>query len=267
MSDALTFYDNSFPKRIYDFLKPNKRLVQAITFVLSKLDANARNILDIGCGLGWSSFEFSRNTNAKIEAIDLSPNLIEFAKGIFGNGYANYAVKNVNDGFEKTQKFSVIVMIDVFEHIEKENRDAFTNSLKNLVDETFQIFITCPTVDHQNYLKQNDPEGLQPVDEDVTQGDIYQLAKSLNARLDYFEIKDIFRKGDYFHSMISNYDIQSTPQFSLLNKKERVEKLVNFKRNVLGKKITLRDKLWFMRPERGYDLISGSFKSKKIKGF
>ena len=60
MSDALTFYDNSFPKRIYDFLKPNKRLVQAITFVLSKLDANARNILDIGCGLGWSSFEFSK---------------------------------------------------------------------------------------------------------------------------------------------------------------------------------------------------------------
>ena len=267
MSDALTFYDNSFPKRIYDFLKPNKRIVQAITFVLSQLDTNAKNILDIGCGLGWSSFEFSRNTNAKIEAVDLSPNLIELAKGIFGENHVSYSVKNVNNGFDKTQKFSAIVMIDVFEHIEKENRETFTNSIKNLVDEEFQIFITCPTVDHQNYLRQNDPEGLQPVDEDVIKDDIQNLAKSLNARIDYFEIKNVFRKEDYFHAMISNHDVQSTPQFSLLTKKERVKRLINYKRNVLGKKITLQDRLWFMRPESSYDLTSGSFKSKRVKGF
>jgi len=125
--------------------------------------------LDIGCGLCWSSFEFSRNTNAKIEAVDLSPNLIALAKRIFGENHVSYSVKNVNDGFNKTQKFSAIVMIDVFEHIEKENREAFTKSLKNFVDKKFQIFIICPTVDHQNYLRQNNPESLQPVDEDITQ--------------------------------------------------------------------------------------------------
>ncbi|MEM9327379.1 MAG: class I SAM-dependent methyltransferase [Bacteroidota bacterium] len=266
-TSAVEFYDNFIPKMTYDFLRPNKRIASAISFVLEHLSQDADRVLDIGCGLGWSSKEFARNTKAEVVAVDLSPKLIELAVDLFGTDHARYEVKNVNDGFDEAKTFSSVVMIDVFEHIEKENREKFILDIKRMLSPQFQIFFTCPTIAHQNYLREFKPEGLQPVDEDVSREDIDEIAKTLGGELVHFEELSVFREMDYFHAIISNFEATPAASFQLLSKEERVKTLVDFKRNVLKKEITFWDKWWFRFPKHGHDLISGGRKSKKIKGW
>ena len=264
---AVDFYDNFIPKLTYDFLRPNKRIASAISMVLEHLGEGTERLLDIGCGLGWSSYEFGRNTKAKIIAIDLSPKLIELANSLFGTEKVTYKVRNVNDGFTESEKFSAVVMIDVFEHIEKENREAFVFNLKKIMEDDFQVFITCPTVSHQNYLREHKPAGLQPVDEDVTEDDMKTVATLLGGELVHFEEKSIFRESDYFHAIIASHHPKRLMSYDLLSKKERVSTLANFKKNILNKKLTFWDRWWFRFPKHGHDLISGDRKSKKIEGF
>ena len=81
MKDSLDYYNNFDVKLINDYVLGNIRIESAITNLGMFIPNDATNILDIGCGLGWSSHEFSKHfKGANILGIDLSPVLIDKAK-------------------------------------------------------------------------------------------------------------------------------------------------------------------------------------------
>ena len=62
------------------------------------------------------------------------------------------------------------------------------------------MFITCPTPNHQAYLKKCEPNGLQPVDLSITREDYAAVAKELGLDLLEYNVHSVWRGGDYHYA-------------------------------------------------------------------
>ena len=179
MKESLEFYNNFDKKLIDDYVLGNKRIESAIINLCSFIPLSSKNILDVGCGLGWSSYEFSKHLkNSQVLGIDLSNVLVKTASKLFRNSNLSFEVFDVTKDLPE-MKFDAIVMIDVYEHIPIDNRQNFHKSLKKLLNEQGRLILACPSKYHQLWLKKNKPEGLQPVDEDVDNKVITEIAKDI----------------------------------------------------------------------------------------
>ena len=101
-----------------------------------------KRILDIGCGIGWSTHEFANYFNeAVVKGIDLSPVLINTADRLFNRDNLSYQVFDITSNVP-TQTFDAVVMIDVYEHIPKKERANFHLALKKLLKRQRKITIS-----------------------------------------------------------------------------------------------------------------------------
>ena len=101
-----------------------------------------------------------------------------------------------------SRRFDACVMLDVYEHIPKASRSMLHQALSSVLNEDAVLVLSCPSPLHQRFLREHEPEGLQPVDEDVALVDLLQLARELSAELSHFEYKSIWATNDYFHAAI-----------------------------------------------------------------
>ncbi|MCK7589905.1 class I SAM-dependent methyltransferase [Subsaxibacter sp. CAU 1640] len=203
MESPIEFYNNFDNKLIKDFIKGNKRLVNAIEFLGSYIDSESKHVLDIGCGLGWSSFEFAREyPNVKVTGVDLSPVLIEAANKMFhGLKNLNFIVHDLIEGLPEGS-YDVVSMIDVYEHIPLDQRKSFHVKLKGVLSQHSKVLLACPSKFHQENLRQHKPEGLQPVDEDVDVSVIQKFADDIDGEIVFFEYKNIWGINDYLYAVI-----------------------------------------------------------------
>ncbi|WP_010419564.1 class I SAM-dependent methyltransferase [Anaerophaga thermohalophila] len=181
-------YYEQFPKRlILDYVHGNKRVEAAILFALQNLETDIQNVLDIGCGIGWSSHEIAINSNAKILGIDLSKNSISTAKKLFKHPNIEFQHKDITTMTStQTPKYDLILLIDIFEHIHPEERNNFFNIIKNLLSKKGKIILTCPTIHHQNFLENKHPENLQPVDEKIDIKTLIEFSEKTDTELSFF---------------------------------------------------------------------------------
>ncbi|MBR9921760.1 MAG: class I SAM-dependent methyltransferase [Bacteroidetes bacterium] len=211
MKESRAFYDKFDDKLVRDYINGNPRITNAIRFALNWINAtNNFHVLDIGCGLGWSSMEFSKAfNNSSVLGVDLSPVLVRTAKKLFQRSNLEYRKLDVtSEDFPEDKKFGSIVLLDVFEHIPTTSRSNFYSSLKKVLAPGGRIILTCPSVFHQNYLRKNKPSGLQPVDEDVDVKVLLEMADSVNGELRYFAYKTIWEENDYLYAVVEKYDFE-----------------------------------------------------------
>jgi colanic acid/amylovoran biosynthesis glycosyltransferase len=203
MSSIVTYYDNFARRLLKDYLLGNPRTEQAVEFTLAALPGGRMNVLDVGCGIGWSSSEIARShPAAQILAVDVSPRLVATARSVFGEETRiRFEVKD----FIRAQiegSFDAIVLLDVYEHFPAGARSVVHGRLKNLLAEESCLILTVPTPSYQQYLRDREPEGLQPVDEDVTSDDIRTLADDLRGRVLVQRSISIWRADDYMQVLI-----------------------------------------------------------------
>jgi SAM-dependent methyltransferase len=219
MKESLKFYNEFDEKLIKDYVMGNKRVESAIRDLSVFIPKSSENILDIGCGLGWSSNEFANHFNtSKVKGIDLSPILIEKANQLFVRENLSYDVYDITKQLPN-QKYDAIIMIDVYEHIPKKEILKFHGSLNHLLNPQGRLILACPSKYHQSWLSLNKPEGLQPIDEDVDFQTINDLAKDINGEVIYFEYKNIWRNYDYLYAVIEIEPIYHSDREIKLSKK------------------------------------------------
>ncbi len=222
--EARPFYDQFANKLVRDFLVGNRRMEAAITFAGEYLVRTRRKaILDLGCGIGWSTYEFSQFCpHSVIHGLDLSPKLVAIAQRMFPENerrrfFCGDLTARVWSESMREEKYDACVMLDVYEHIPRASRATFHVALGSLLTPDAVMILTCPTPLHQQYLRVRYPDRLQPVDEDVCLAEVQQLAADISARIVHFEYKGIWRQNDYFHAALRrNVTLEEKPANSLI---------------------------------------------------
>lgn len=196
------FYDSFKNKLINDFLAPNIRIENAIKLAIKNIPKSSKSVLDLGFGLGWSSYEIAKHfPEAQINGFDISEELTRTAKDLFKVSNLSYKSMDLTQFFPKGS-FDAIVLLDVFEHIPVSARETFYVNIQNSLSEQGRVILTCPTIFHQNYLRKNNPAGLQPVDENVDLNVILDFASKTETNLAHFEYLNIWNSRDYFFAII-----------------------------------------------------------------
>lgn len=218
----LEFYNNFVERLLADYLLANLRTEQAISEGLKMIDFSRKNVLDIGCGIGWSSFEFSKRANYVL-GIDLSDNLIQLAAGLFKKENLKFEKVDVTKtDLQLKGRFDIVSLLDVFEHIPLAERQKFTRSVNQVLEPSGLVYLTCPSLYHQNWLREQKPEGLQPVDEDVDIQALSDFASELNnGDVVYFAYQSVWRNNDYFHAILQKGPVS----FSFSNSGSILERL------------------------------------------
>lgn len=211
------FYDDFQERLLQDYLLGNERVEAALKSVFQHFPDGMSRILDIGCGLGWSSAEMAGAfPEARVIGIDLSAELVRTANRLFGRPNLQFQKADIfTDELVYDQPFDAITLIDVYEHIPSERRADFHAKLDRLLAAEGRLLITCPTVLHQEWLRQHQPDGLQPIDEDVTAADMLVLADAVGATLTHFDYRSIWHRNDYFHALIERQPRWGSPGRSL----------------------------------------------------
>lgn len=221
------FYDDFLSRLIDDFSLGNRRTEAAIAFAIENTPPGAKRFLDIGCGIGWSSQEILRAfPDSTVVGIDLSPVLVDFAGRLCRDPRASFLCADVTQGsLPELEAFDVIVMLDVYEHIAASARQAFNQSLSRLLGPNPCIIMTCPTPTHQSYLRAKYPVGLQPVDEDITEGVLREFSAATGTRLSQLRYVSIWHEKDYLHASFGNTSDKRAFKGKLQSTLQRRERL------------------------------------------
>ena len=235
--DIRAFYGGFHNRLLLDYVSGNPRSEAAIGHALRSIPVAAHRILDLGCGIGWSTREFGRRfREAQVVGIDLSPELVKLAQRLTTEPNVRYLAQDITESsLTLGEKFDAIVLLDVYEHIPVEERAGVHLALRDVLEPHGVVILTCPTPEHQNYLRQHAPEGLQLVDEDVDEQVVAQLAKDVGGGLALFRRVCIWHPNDYSHIVITRNQAKcaATSEFgelsfeSLLSKVDRVRQSLN----------------------------------------
>jgi 2-polyprenyl-6-hydroxyphenyl methylase/3-demethylubiquinone-9 3-methyltransferase len=111
----------NIPGDYYDYsmeFNPVKKYFHEIRFqVITNMVANAKGkLLDIGCAGGTFTNELSRNTDAKITAIDISPQAIEYARERYP--HIDFQVHDASFNLPfADHSFDTVTMLETLEHV------------------------------------------------------------------------------------------------------------------------------------------------------
>lgn len=197
------YYDGFLRRLTIDYLVGNARVEAALAMLLRRLPPTVDSILDMGCGLGWTSYEMARAfPSAQVLGVDLSATLVNNAERIFRRPNLSYRKLDLTAPAALERRFDAVTLIDVYEHIPREERIAFHRRLSALLEPTGRVLITCPTVHYQAWLARNDEASLQPVDEDVSAVDLLRLAEEVEGELTLCSYESIWHSNDYLHAVV-----------------------------------------------------------------
>ncbi|TWT88689.1 cyclopropane fatty acyl phospholipid synthase [Pseudobythopirellula maris] len=196
------FYDTFNRRLIGDYLKGNPRIEEAIDLVKRSLPTGPARVLDIGCGLGFSSHEYAlAHPGVEVLGVDISPENVRVASALFGSDRVRFEVSNLRDGVVEGP-FDLIAMIDVHEHIPRDAWAECHASFRQWLAPSGALVMTIPSPEHQRYLMEHEPEGLQVVDEIITTQDIVGIAESIDATVADLHYVNVWKRSMYVHAVL-----------------------------------------------------------------
>jgi SAM-dependent methyltransferase len=203
------YYDTRVAGKLRDFTHPNPRIEAAIQLIAEWAPASPRRVLEIGCGIGATSWRMARAwPGAEVVGSDISPQSVAVARTCFQRPNLTYVVgplaESVPDG-----EYDLVVMMDVYEHIHPADRADLHAAIRRFLAADSRFVLTIPTPALQEWGRQTQPEHQQPVDEDIGLAEIAALAADTDTRALYYREVGIWRYGDYFHLVLGRLDTLS----------------------------------------------------------
>jgi 2-polyprenyl-3-methyl-5-hydroxy-6-metoxy-1,4-benzoquinol methylase len=111
------FYDARVRGKLDDFVRANPRIEAAIETLAEWAPARPRRVLEIGCGVGATSWRMARAwPDAEVLGLDLSPASIEAARACFRRPNLSYRAGRL-EALALDGGFDLVLMMDVYEHV------------------------------------------------------------------------------------------------------------------------------------------------------
>ncbi|MBX3043623.1 MAG: class I SAM-dependent methyltransferase [Candidatus Kapabacteria bacterium] len=268
------FYNEILFEQLFKFIKGNKRIDYAMDTILRYSDEEPLNIIDLGCGIGDTTWKISNLfPNSSVTGIDISQDSIKLANILFGSKNLHFEQGNIYE-FDTKKSFDLITLIDFYEHIELDKRSIVNELLNSILNENGKIILTYPSPYLLKKLYDEKSILLQPVDELIWINDLNKLSIATKTELIYYSYVSVWEKNDYVHAVLSkcgiNKEINETinPRFFTFGSKEyrinlimdRIKDLIEYKEIRLKILNSIKDSNFnsmfiHLRP-RVYDLIS-----------
>jgi len=130
--------EEKYSQNYYFFTKSHKSRHKKILNILKNLKLLKGKILDFGCGTG-DFMEIVKNKFSMVEiwGYDISKYAIKLAKD-----KKLKVFENLNQLIEQSEKFDLILMLDVIEHLE--NIHSILEIIYNLLKKEGKVFLTTP---------------------------------------------------------------------------------------------------------------------------
>jgi cyclopropane fatty-acyl-phospholipid synthase-like methyltransferase len=155
-------------------------------------------VLEIGCGIGsLTSLLIKKINHGTYEALDASRKSIDFAKKHLCNSTLVFTACDVMEYTPIHQPFDFILMIDVLEHIPKENYRLLLSKISGWMHDQSVLVIHIPNPEYILYDQANQPGVLQEIDQPVYVDELLPICKNTFLDLVHFETNSIWVKNDY----------------------------------------------------------------------
>ncbi len=143
---VLLFLDNylyaavsRFAVKLENGIHPKHRLIKYHNFFIDNINSTDM-VLDVGCGNGFNTYRIAGKAK-RVVGIDIDSKNIAYAEKNFLLGNIDYLNADIMD-YESGQKFDVIVLSNVLEHIKDRIR-----LLKKIKDMGRRFLIRVPVID------------------------------------------------------------------------------------------------------------------------
>jgi len=203
LSDEVkSYYATQVRRKLKDFIDGNDRVERAWQTIDQWSPINPLRILEMGCGIGHICWRMARRwPTAHVVGWDISPESISLATRLFGSSHLSFVQGETFEG-RLTNKFDLIVLMDVYEHIPSWERLRVHNILKEHLSDKGRIILSFPTPRHLTWLRENHPEEIQPVDENISASTILALADDVDCELLLYQEVGVWHEGDYAHAVL-----------------------------------------------------------------
>ena len=123
--------------RLQYMLSPQFDIYEQVSRIVSG------NVLDVGCGTGFGTHLLTRNADYVL-GVDVDEIAIEFATRAFSNHKIKFHCLDIASSFaHEANPYDFIIMIDVIEHIAKDN-EAISNCVKYLLKHNGTLICSTP---------------------------------------------------------------------------------------------------------------------------
>lgn len=196
------YYDEHTEQKLRDHTHGNARVELAWRTVEEWAPPSPSRILEIGCGVGSVCHRMSQRwRDAEITGLDISRKSIETARRLFKSPRLKFIHGKVAKGMV-TGMFELILLMDVYEHIEPDDRQGLHELLQAALSPDGRIILTFPTPRHLAWLQEHHPDQIQPVDEDIGINQIMTMAENTRTALLLYQEVDVWHAGDYAHAVL-----------------------------------------------------------------
>jgi SAM-dependent methyltransferase len=197
--EAQRYYEDfSLAVGLRDWLIPNARHEQLKLDIRALLHGRrGLRIADIGCGAGVMTSCLRRYGD--VIGVDFSGPAIEVARRLVpGATFVEGSLGTLSE----QERFDVITLFDVLEHIPQAERPEFLAGLRKRLADEGTLFISTPFPVFTNYRRLNDDDTLQIVDEEVALQDVAMEAGRVGLQLIEFRAFDVFRGSPEYQVMV-----------------------------------------------------------------
>jgi len=174
--DIKSYYNGFLEYLEHDHQSTNPRHQKAKQ-TLKNIIRSGMTVLDIGCGTGITSKSIAE-LGANVVGVDISDKLIEFAQIHSAHKNVRYIVADATV-LDLKEKFDVISIIDVMEHILSHRLSDFLGAISRHASEKTVIYLNIPDGRYQRYIRIHHPDRLQIVDEDYDPDLLVSLFKEI----------------------------------------------------------------------------------------
>lgn len=129
---------------------------------------NGMHVLEIGCGIGRVTGMLAKaTTKGSVLGVDISPKSIEHARrNLAKHRHVRFRVSDMTD-FQENQRFDLIVLPDVIEHIPLEQHPALFATIVDHLAPNGRVLINVPNAELLEYLHKHEPQTLQVIDQPI----------------------------------------------------------------------------------------------------
>lgn len=194
--DPARYYDSYVDRQVRSGI--NERIHGLYRKVRSHGLRTDSRVLEIGCGIGaLTSLLCRRVHRGIIEAIDISPASVAFAKQHLPASRVCLYVADIREYQPKAAAIDAVLLFDVLEHIPSALHGDVLGRIAGWMHEGSFLYINIPNPDYILWDRKHRPESLQETDEPVRLQELSAVLDAAGLEILCMETWSVWAKEDY----------------------------------------------------------------------